>query len=96
MILNVERSAPEHAVHFTGSMGGGGQRGTGHGGPKGRFRTRSKPYYLTDRTVRTRVGVGLNGSLASVQISMDGEGLRVEYIDYVVLSILPRRGARRH
>ena len=43
MILNVDRSTPEHAVHSTGSVGGGGgQRGTGHGGPKGRFRARSK------------------------------------------------------
>ena len=33
MILNVDRSAPEHAVHSTGSVGGGGQRGTGHEGP---------------------------------------------------------------
>ena len=32
MILNVDRSAPEHEVHPTGSVGGGGQRGTGHGG----------------------------------------------------------------
>ena len=24
MILNVDRSAPEHAVHSTGSVGGGG------------------------------------------------------------------------
>ena len=37
MILNVDRSTPEHAVHSTGSVGGGGQRGTGHGGPKGTF-----------------------------------------------------------
>ena len=40
MILNVDRSAPEHAVHSTGSVGGGGQRRTGRGGPKGRFRHR--------------------------------------------------------
>jgi hypothetical protein len=26
VILNVDRSAPEHAVHSTGSVGGGGQR----------------------------------------------------------------------
>ena len=46
MILNVDRSAPEHAVHSTGSVGGGGQRGTGHGGPKGAFRTRRRSYFL--------------------------------------------------
>ena len=46
VILNVDRSAPEHAAHSTGSVGGGGQRGTGgHGGPKGRFRTRRRSWY---------------------------------------------------
>ena len=38
MILNVDRSTPEpcsRAVHPTGSVGGGGQRGTGRGRPKG-------------------------------------------------------------
>ena len=33
MISNVDRSTPEHAVHPTGSVGGGGQRGTDHSGP---------------------------------------------------------------
>ena len=51
VILNVDRSDPEHAVHSTGSVGGGGQRGTGHGGPKGRFRTRRRSY-------SDRIGVG--------------------------------------
>ena len=42
-IKYVDRSTSEHEVHPSGSVGGVGQRGTGHGGPKGAFRTRSKP-----------------------------------------------------
>ena len=34
-ILNVDRSVSEHAVHPTGSVGDGFQRGTGRGEPKG-------------------------------------------------------------
>ena len=37
MILNVDRSTPEHEFHSTGSVWGGGQRGTGRGGPTGSY-----------------------------------------------------------
>ena len=59
MILNVDRSTPEHAVHSTGSMGGGGQRGTGRGGPTAYWviRTRPNPYLYPNTG---RVGRGLN------------------------------------
>ena len=49
--LNVDRSTPPSMQSTPlrtrpGSVGGGGQRGTGHGGPKRRFRTRRRSRWL--------------------------------------------------
>ena len=61
MMLNVDRSTPEHTVHPTGPVGGGGQRGTGHGGPTGSYGRVADRYPLEGDTGYGGVGaVGFN------------------------------------
>ena len=56
-VSNVDRSTPEHAVHSTGSVGGGGQRGTGATeGLKRGFPDASQILIISEMI---RMGVGL-------------------------------------
>ena len=60
MILNVDRSTPEHAVHSTGSMGGGASAGPATVGLKGDSGRVADPNRLS-RSRRATSGSGRGG-----------------------------------